>query len=92
MLVRLSAVVEGLPIPTQAHAPGACREIAALARHLSRRDDEEAYARLQGLVARLYRLSTAEFEHVLGTFPLIPRQIREASRRAFAGAPGSTHV
>ena len=60
-----TAVVEGLPMPARGHAPRAFREIAALARLLSRRDDSEAFARLQALVAGLYQLSTAEFEHVL---------------------------
>src|SRR5207244_13090639 len=79
-----TAVVEGLPIPPRDRAPGACREIAALARLLSRRDDSKAFARLQALVAGLYQLSAAEFDHILSTFPLIPGQIREASRQAFS--------
>jgi hypothetical protein len=75
-----TAIVEGLPIPGRHAAPGACREIAALARLLARRADAKAAARLQALVAQLYQVSVPEFEHVLGTFPLIPQEARE---RAF---------
>ncbi len=74
-----TATVERLPIPAAESAPAACREIAALARLLARRDDAEAFARLNARVAELYQLSAAEFEHVLSTFPLIPIEHREAS-------------
>ena len=79
-----TAVVEGLPIPRQSDAPRAFREVAGLARLLARRADEAASARLQALVAGLYQLSIDEFEHVLGTFPLIAKEEREAALRAFA--------
>jgi hypothetical protein len=72
-----TAVVEGLPIPGRHAGPGVCREVAALARLLARRADETASARLQALVAELYQVSVPEFEHVLGTFPLIPAETRE---------------
>jgi hypothetical protein len=78
-----TATVERLPLPRRYDSPRAFREIAAIARVLTRRDDEQAAARLQALVARLYQLTTAEFEHVLGTFPLVPREAREAAFRAF---------
>ncbi len=38
------------------------------------------YAELQALVARLYGLGEGDFEHILGTFPLIPEEVR---RRCF---------
>jgi hypothetical protein len=41
------------------------------------------YAELQALVARLYRLSEADFEYVLRTFPLIPLEVREGALRVF---------
>ena len=37
-----------------------------------------AYTRIQALAARCYRLSEREFEHVLGTFPLVDRSDRIA--------------
>jgi hypothetical protein len=71
-----TATVEQLPIPTADSAPGAYREIAALARLLARRRDLEAFARLNARVAELYQLSVAEFEHILATFPLVQVDVR----------------
>ncbi len=79
-----TAVVESLPIPRRCDGPRAFGEVAALARLFARRADDAASARLQALVAGLYQLSIAEFEHVLSTFPLIPNETREAALRAFA--------
>jgi hypothetical protein len=74
-----TAMVERLPIPRRDDGPRAFREIAALSRLLARRPDPAASARLQALVAGLYQLSAEEFEHILGTFPLIPREERDAA-------------
>ena len=78
-----TAIVESLPLPTREHAPAAFREIAAFARQLARRADPAALARLNALVARLYQLSHAEFAYVVETFPLVPRDEREAALRLF---------
>jgi Eco57I restriction-modification methylase len=83
-----TAVVEGLPIPRRQAGPGACREVAALARVLARRADATASARLQALIAGLYQVSVAEFAHVLTTFPLIAKEEREAALRVFATETG----
>jgi hypothetical protein len=40
-------------------------------------------ARLNALVAGRYQLTEAEFRHVLGTFPLVPLEVREAALREF---------
>jgi hypothetical protein len=79
-----TAVVERLPIPRQEDGPGAFREIAAIARLLARRPDSLASAHLNARVARLYQLASEEFEHLLGTFPLVPREERDAAFRLFA--------
>jgi hypothetical protein len=79
-----TAIVERLPLPTREHAPASFREIAALARLLARRADRAAFARLNVLVARLYQLSEAELTHVLGTFPLVAREEREAALQLFS--------
>jgi len=79
-----TAVVERLPVPTRHARPRAFREIAALARVLGRRHDDRAFARLQALAAIAYQLSVPEFEHVLETFPLIPRDARAAALGALA--------
>ena len=46
-------------------------------------ETQPEYAELQGLVARLYGLTDAEFAHVLSTFPLIPEGIRSAALAQF---------
>ena len=79
-----TAIVERLPIPTRDQAPRAIREIAAIARQLTRRPDAEAVARLHARVAELYQLTRDEFSHVLSTFPLIPQEERDAALQAFA--------
>jgi hypothetical protein len=78
-----TGTVERLPIPTAEGAPAACREIAGLARLLARRKDPIALARLNARVASLYQLSAAEFEHILGTFPLIAREERDEALAFF---------
>jgi hypothetical protein len=78
-----TATVEHLPIPTRELAPAAFREIAALARLLSRRNDPAAFARLNARIAVLYQLSESEFQHVLATFPLIPVADREQALNMF---------
>ena len=72
-----TTIVEQLPIPRRDDAPGAFREIAALARGLARGAQAGAFARLNARVARLYRLSIEEFAHVLSTFPLIAQAERD---------------
>ena len=79
-----TGTVERLPIPRAEAAPAACREIAGLARLLARRRDPGALARLNALVAGLYQLSAAEFEHILNTFPLIPQTERDEAHRVFS--------
>jgi hypothetical protein len=51
---------------------------------LARRRDPGALARLNALVAGLYQLSAAEFEHILNTFPLIPQTERDEAHRVFS--------
>ncbi len=41
------------------------------------------YVELQALVGRLYELTTEEFTHVVGTFPLIPIEVRQAAVARF---------
>jgi len=82
-----TAVVEQLPLPRQSDGPSAFRLVAALARRLSCRPAaaarDESKARLEAVVARLYRLSADEFAHVLGTFPLVDSTDRERALAYF---------
>jgi hypothetical protein len=78
-----TAIVEQLPIPSRRDAPAAIRQIAALARVLAKRHHRDAFAILNARVARLYQLTTEEFEHVLSTFPLIPLEDRAHALKKF---------
>jgi hypothetical protein len=55
----------------------------ALARSTSLVEDMEEYAELQAICAHLYGLKHQDFEHILGTFPLIPVAVRGAALAAF---------
>ncbi len=46
-------------------------------------EETEEYAQLQALCAHAYQLRASEFEHILGTFPLIPAGVRAAALAAF---------
>jgi hypothetical protein len=78
-----TAIVERLPVPGRDDPSSAIRRVAALARVLSKRDDASALALLNATVAHLYRFSVEEFRHVLGTFPLVAIEEREAAMRRF---------
>jgi hypothetical protein len=78
-----TAIVERLPVPPLDEALPRFREIAALARLLAKRPSPRASACLNASVAHLYALSASEYEHVLGTFPLIPREEREQCFQEF---------
>ena len=78
-------IVEGLPLPRRLDAPSAFREIAASTRQLVRgslKDRASVLARLNARVAVLFQLSRDEFAHVVGTFPLIPREERDRALAA----------
>jgi hypothetical protein len=66
-----TTIVERLPVPIEEEAGTAYSEVGSIARALSQRHDSILEARLNALVAHLYQLTREEFDHVLGTFPLI---------------------
>jgi hypothetical protein len=84
-----TAIVERLPVPQRKDAPGMFETTAAMARFISRQPpgrsvaSDRTFARLNACVARLYGLSGEEFEHVLGTFPLVESEVRAAAFREF---------
>ena len=73
------AFVSRLPVPVVRRNDPAFARLAALSRALT--DGRGAvekmpqYAELQALVAQLYGLTNADFEHILATFPLIPAEV-----------------
>jgi hypothetical protein len=55
----------------------------ALASSGGRAEEHGEYIELQALVARLYQLTSGDFEHVLGTFPLIDSGVKERALARF---------
>jgi hypothetical protein len=77
------AVVDRLPLPKPARQSRQFNAIADCARRLAAEPaDLDAYARLQAAAAALYELNVEMFGHVLSTFPLIERGVRDASLAA----------
>jgi len=81
------SLVSRLPVPIPHETHPAFPRLARLSRSLAESDAPiefmGEYAELQASVARLYRLSQADFEHIVGTFPLIPREVKESTLREF---------
>jgi hypothetical protein len=81
-----AAVIGRIPAPKPDPAEALFRVGADLASALAAAADPEhepAYARLQALMARVYRLSEPEFYLVLDSFPLVEAGILAAAREAF---------
>jgi hypothetical protein len=89
------ALISRLPVPLISPPDPSFTTLASLSRALagSNRPIEEMkeYARLQATVAQLYGLTKEEFEHVLGTFPLIGVETKREALELFmtAGVTGS---
>ena len=76
------SLISRLPVPRLTSRDRLFAHLASLAKTLSTAvepvETMAEYAELQALVARLYGLCEDEFEHVLGTFPLISGQVRRS--------------
>ena len=85
------ALVSRLPVPVVRNGEQAFERLARLATTLAGRpagvEGAEEYAELQAIAARLYGLTREEFEHVLETFPLVPRDVRARALEKFQGPP-----
>jgi hypothetical protein len=83
------ALVSRLPVPVVREGHPCFAKLAAvsevIARSASLVEEMEEYAQLQALCARAYGLTATEFEHVLGTFPLIPPEVKARALTAFKG-------
>ena len=84
------ALVSRLPVPMISPQDPSFATLASLSRALARSnrsiEEMKEYAVLQALVARLYGLTKDEFEHVLGTFPLIGVETRREALMTFMTA------
>ncbi|MGC4085158.1 MAG: Eco57I restriction-modification methylase domain-containing protein [Vicinamibacterales bacterium] len=78
-----TAIVERLPIPGEDDIGPWSSELEEAAASLSRRPDDERLARLNAIVAKVYRLSRDDFRHVLDTFPLVDVGLRARMLDAF---------
>ena len=81
------SLVSRLPVPPVLASDPAFHHLERLSRALSHapRPAEELaeYGELQALAAHLYGLDAADFEHVLGTFPLVAPDTRRAALKRF---------
>jgi hypothetical protein len=83
-----ASLVSRLHVPLLSPGDPAFVRIQTLVRTLVRSDepeDTDAYAELQALVAAIYGLSTADFDHVLSSFPLIPETTKVRVKHHFTG-------
>jgi hypothetical protein len=75
------ALVSRLPVPVVRPGDPAFGRLLELARTMARGsrpvEETDEYAELQAIAARLYGLTSAEFEHVLRSFPLVPEETKE---------------
>jgi hypothetical protein len=78
-----ASVIHQLPVPAPARSSEAFAAIARLAREACDETRGAARAELQARVARAYGLDAGAFAHVLGTFPLAPREQKAAALDAF---------
>jgi hypothetical protein len=82
-----TALMSRLPVPVIREGHPLFERLGSLSAALMKgtkpAEEMEEYARLQALCARAYQLRATEFEHVLGTFPLIPAGVRQDALAAF---------
>ena len=83
-----ASLMSRLPVPVVERHSRAFDHLAALTRVLldgeHPPEEMDEYAQLQALVARLYGMGPAEFDHVLSTFPLVAEATKARVRDAFA--------
>jgi hypothetical protein len=78
--LRVPVVRDEHPLFDRLHALA-----TSLARSSAPIEETDEYPQLQALCAHAYGVRPDEFEHVLGTFPLIPVGVRAAALAAFNG-------
>lgn len=78
--LRLPRVSPGTPLFAEL-----LRLATTLAVSAEKVEGMDEYVALQALVARLYGLTAEDFEHILGTFPLISSEVRQNTLTRFIG-------
>jgi Eco57I restriction-modification methylase len=86
-----ATIVSRLPVPRPPRSDSRFAGVVKAVRTLARGEDAEELAGLNAAVASLYNLTVADFEHITGTFPLIPLAERSLALRRFTrdGGGGS---
>ena len=79
-----SGIIERLPVPLIGLDSPPAAAIVTISRQLAARLPRVCDDRLQALVARLYGLTTAQFAHILDTFPLVDKLRRDGALVEFA--------
>ena len=82
-----SATIEGLRVPKPPFDAPVFHEIVDLSHRLRHGPSDGDYARLQAAAARAYGLTSAEFAHVLRTFPLVDEADRRMAMQEFEAGP-----
>jgi hypothetical protein len=85
-----SSTVEQLRVPIVPDDSELFSEVVALARALETAPSDAKGARLQALAAQGYQIGAADFEHILGTFPLVPANQRAAALQTFVTLEGTS--
>jgi hypothetical protein len=82
-----ATLMSRLPVPVLREGDRLFEQLGTLSATLSRSavpiEEMDEYALLQALCAHAYQLKAGEFEHILGTFPLIPAGVRAAALASF---------
>ncbi len=78
-----ASIMSRLPVPRPPRAEPRFAAVVRDVRALTHGEDPERLAGLNATVASLYDLTPAEFEHVVGTFPLVPAVERSLALRRF---------
>jgi hypothetical protein len=79
-----SSIIDRLPVPAPRRRAPRFGDVVELSAALGERPlDRGLYAKLQALAAREYGLESAQFRHILDTFPLVPRADRDAALALF---------
>jgi hypothetical protein len=84
-----TAVMSSLGVPRPTPGSRTAVRLEALARRLQETGvdgDIEAYAELNACVAGLYGLAIEDYEHIVGTFPLLPETTRSRCVRHYVQA------
>jgi hypothetical protein len=77
-----------LPVPRPPRDSRAYAELVALAQSLEQTGmtDTATYARLNALAAAEYELTMAQYEHIVGSFPLLEKELRDVCIAAYRRA------